>query len=513
MGFFDRFRRRAPWTLDGIPRPWGKRKSIYGVLRDHTDPSSARLPDEKEASADELQFAPGAADGIFGHHVALSDQTVRANEIVFALEAACVDAKRINEVYEAVVKPNAVVLGVLDDLSDAIRKHGRLVPERVHAIARLLATEAADREAVKLGMALLGLFDSTDDRDVLITLGSHDELTLFAVVALINQEDDAELTIWELAKKVDGWGRIHAVERLADAKRPEVRAWMLREGFRNAVMNEYLAYTCAVAGRLHEALVDPDEALLRGATGILSALAAGPGPAKGLADWKDAPVAIERWLGHVEKLPLDLETLGALDMLRDHDDVAEPLRARITRLASSDAAAALVTEGLAAEDDVTFFRADTAARRRGVDTFDAHEVRLARGKGGSWFELMHQAKPDTIDRALKLAEAQIDLDKITTGAAKSLGIGREFAPHRDLDFVVQELARFPGKGEAFVRAALRSPVIRNRNMALRVLAAWKKGSWSPDLEDAAKHAADIEPDSSVGETFERVLAGKPYDPS
>ena len=66
--------------------------------------------------------------------------------------------------------------------------------------------------------------------------------------------------IWKLAKAVHGWGRIHAVNYLADLTiTPEIKDWMLREGFRNRVLNEYLAYSCATAGELKQALCRSDD--------------------------------------------------------------------------------------------------------------------------------------------------------------------------------------------------------------------------------------------------------------
>jgi hypothetical protein len=44
-----------------------------------------------------------------------------------------------------------------------------------------------------------------------------------------------------------------------------------------------------------------------------------------------------------------------------------------------------------------------------------------------------------------------------------------------LDFILQDLRRFPGKGRPLIRAGLQSPVVRNRNMTVRALAAWGRG--------------------------------------
>jgi len=57
-----------------------------------------------------------------------------------------------------------------------------------------------------------------------------------------------------MAKHVTGWGRVHLVERLAKTEDAEIKEWLLREGFRNSVMYEYLAYIAATTGGLNDAL-------------------------------------------------------------------------------------------------------------------------------------------------------------------------------------------------------------------------------------------------------------------
>jgi hypothetical protein len=56
--------------------------------------------------------------------------------------------------------------------------------------------------------------------------------------------------LWSLACSVDGWGRIHTVERLRNAGDEETQTGSFAGGFRNKVMNEYLAYIAATTGRL-----------------------------------------------------------------------------------------------------------------------------------------------------------------------------------------------------------------------------------------------------------------------
>jgi hypothetical protein len=112
----------------------------------------------------------------------------------------------------------------------------------------------------------------------------------------MNTQPDRQRAAYELAQRVKGWGRIHAVERLKGCDDPEIKAWLLREGFRNGVMNEYLAHLAATTGDLYPALLEPDvdEALLDGAGGILAALALG-GPAQDMTDYDDAVPAMHRY--------------------------------------------------------------------------------------------------------------------------------------------------------------------------------------------------------------------------
>ena len=151
------------------------------------------------------------------------------------------------------------------------------------------------------------------DRPTLEALGAHEEFTLFVAVALANLHA-GEHALWELAKRVDGWGRIQLVYRMTETKDPEIRAWMLRDGFRNSVMDEYLAYTCAVAGGLLEALAPDhiDDALFDGASDIIAALARG-GPAEDLFALPDREATVARWLDHVEARRLTMHVIGALD--------------------------------------------------------------------------------------------------------------------------------------------------------------------------------------------------------
>ena len=56
--------------------------------------------------------------------------------------------------------------------------------------------------------------------------------------------DNSNELIFELAKKLHGWGRIHAVKMLKPEDNDEMKEWLWLEGWKNNVMPEYSAYEC-----------------------------------------------------------------------------------------------------------------------------------------------------------------------------------------------------------------------------------------------------------------------------
>lgn len=82
-----------------------------------------------------------------------------------------------------------------------------------------------------------------------------------------------------------------------------------------------------------------------------------------------------------------------------------------------------------------------------------------------------------VDAVVSLAEQVLTLNEIAIGPSSELGLGKKYEAHSSLGFVVQELSCFPGIGYRLIEVALKSPVIPNRNTALRTLAKWGRAEW------------------------------------
>lgn len=520
--------------------PWDRGPSILEHVRSHVaadgpglSEGGDTLPDEERiAEGSKIRWAAGAMDGVATHHMGAGGDDEAARKTVGLVVAYCRQPTAANQaaVYRHVVAEH--VVSIIDPVVEALVNEPDIGHDRLYELARSFVTEAPDREPVKFGIALLGLFRQPDDLELFQTLGRHDEFTLFCAVALANASEDPDEALWALARNVTGWGRIHAVERLAQTSNPEIKRWLLREGFRNSVMDEYLAGTCARAGGLLAALSEDrvDRDLLTAAGEILQALISG-GPAEGIDDYEDARPVVEAYLGHMATSAETVEDFLHLQAIRgflDEDDsrwtsrydagwtaeLRDRLRSACEAILDRPEWEDRVRAKLDSGDEGEFAQADQAARALGIDTWDLHWRRLQEepGSPGRWYHVMGLCDEARIGEVIRFAEANLDLAGIATGAGDELGLGPGFEPHSCLGFVLQELRRFPGQGAALIEAGLKSPVVRNRNMAVAALAAWPRGERRGGLLESLERAAESEPNEGVRDRMSKALNGETLDP-
>ncbi|MGK8506762.1 hypothetical protein ACRS5S_01485 [Nocardia asiatica] len=479
----------GPWPRDGYP-----------------------LPDEPSETG-ETGLPSVVYDGVTTHHFGARAHPVTdlADRILADLD----DPARLLEHFAG-----SIAVRIADDLVAELRSRD-LPSEKLYRAARFVTENATKREVAKLGIALLGMCGDQRDRELLQLLGSLEEFALFAVVALMNTQPDPQRAVFELAQRLHGWGRIHAVERLEGCADPDVKAWLLRGGFRNGVMNEYLAHIAATTGGLYEALLadEVDDALLDGAAGILEALAIG-GPAKEMRDYDDAIPAMHRFAELVARSAPTLGRLAAALTLRrlvsandlDWPD-GEParLRARYEALTAQQRWRDLVTAELAPRDGATdpqipgerrsnaFEVALSCAGRLGMDALPNALARLRSDPENAyvWQWAMRHADQSTVGQVVDLAEQLLPLDQLADGPTEALGLGPDYRADMVLEIVVWQLRGHPGTGRALLPVALGNRVVRCRRGALTVLADWPPEARPPEARGWVAAAAEREPDPEL----------------
>jgi hypothetical protein len=492
-------------------------------------PGGEDLPDEEPSSSNDVRWSPGALGTARTHHsgTALHDEAAKAlSGLVIPMLKDGYQTEQFIELCELAGTQD--LISAVDGVLEAVRVSGVSL-NRVRELGQRLARQGCHRGPVKLGVGLLGLLPGNPERELLLTLGRHEEFTLYSAVAISNAEpaDSKDQVLLSLAGSVNGWGRIHAVERLAGSADPDVQTWMLREGYRNKVMIEHTAYTAATTGKLAEALADPaaDDELIDAAGEILSALAKqGPGP--GIDEYTDGPAAVERFLGHVERSNLRLSHFTAVLDIKDYLDrelrkpragwpgarawtagACEELSERCARITRKDGWVPLAHLGLLTENAQEFHHAERTATALGMDTFPARWQRLKDNPAnGTWSAVLKDIDPAQLTEVLDLARDSLPLALLGSGP-RDENAGREhFRAHAGLGAIVATLAGFPGRGADLVETCLLSSLIRNRIIALDTLVAWTPAAWPPTTRTALRLARTLEPDESLHERMSSVLA-------
>ncbi|WP_426211405.1 hypothetical protein [Massilia sp. TWP1-3-3] len=415
-------------------------------------------------------------------------------------------APHLDTLYQALLSaPDEMLAG---DVLTRLDKTGA-DPARMALLARWLARKAPDAMPVKIAIAVLGRYGNASDADLLMTLGLHEAFTQLCAIALCQLlgPEQSQTAMWNLARRVRGWGRIHVVRKLAGTQCPEIQQWLLRDGYKNTRMSASLAYLCATGGNLLEALKAPapDERLLLGAGEILQILCEGrEGPDKTMADYADGAAATLAYLHCVQRqrpqqlqVAATVRAIAAMDSDGWDDAQLRHVRHLAGQVLAMDDWPALVRDKLRSGTDDQFELAAQLAPDFRVDPWDFHFAKQQRRERSQWFGLTSTTDPARVERYVALALEQLDLaaeqgphDAETRSAINWLAIG---------------LRKFSGKGWPILRAALSGDDRANKSNAVDTLARWRSVHWHAQAEDVLERAWCSEAQGELKQQMEALL--------
>ncbi|MDO6518530.1 hypothetical protein [Zobellia uliginosa] len=516
--------------------PWKDYSSIFKHIKNNIDSTGKlsdngdKLPDDSRRFKEgELKWVSGGMDGAFGHHGGSNQKTI--NKVAKLTKKISTNGKLEDkiELYNLLIEDN--LMDFIDPTLEKIVNLNVHSEPHLHNWAKWLAFESPDRGAVKFGIALLGLIRDKEDLNKLLILGKHEEFTLFVAVAITNTFEKPETYLWELAKHVDGWGKISLVERLSETENPEIKKWMIYEGYKNNIMYEYLAYICATTGDLKTELSKNtnDTELIKSSGELIEALING-GPAEDISVYTDAGSVVKLYLGQTIGKVYTLDQFLILNTIKSYlsdkdtgwtklsdngwtDDLRANLLIDIDKELSLPIWMDLVNEKKNTNDNVEFWQVDRAASILNIDMWEIHWQRLINNptESGLWFNVMKNANDERIDQIIELAMTKIDLERISTGAEDNMGLGEEYQLHSCLDFIIQDLDKFSGKGNKLILTALKSPVVRNRNMAIKALNAWDRTYINDEIKESIIVAEKVEPNEDTKRNLNKLINGQPID--
>ena len=225
-------------------------QSIYdlicaGRVGDSVLPSEFSLPPEAGEAEQGIAFADGALDGITMFHSApealTEDARQRMGELILA--AGTGRFAEAEAGFQAFCKAHRVIT-IIDELQRFIVDHeDDLDFDKLYAFAVHLLLESKAKECVKVGLSILEVFETWDNEALagaIRRIGLSDEFTLFSLFCM-QHWPAADAEIFELAKRVRGWGRVHCVAFI-ETEDPEIKEWLLLNGVDNDVLPAYTAW-------------------------------------------------------------------------------------------------------------------------------------------------------------------------------------------------------------------------------------------------------------------------------
>lgn len=256
--------------LDGKP----SYLSIIAKAKDKTGylPRGFRLPDP--FVLDGKAFPDGMTDGAFLFHIekdTVDDKTLTSilrNIAKYKYREATTALLELFKDYFA--------LGIIDDARDKILENPKEYDSNafyLYAVKGILG--GTDKEIVKFCLGLLSLFDEPAIgilHNAIETLALNDEFTLFCIVGNIEKWQGGNKKVFELAKHLTGWGRIHAISHL-EPETAEIQEWLLADGIHNDISPAYSALDCYKKCGLDKRLPNPmSEKEFKGAGAIVGGL-------------------------------------------------------------------------------------------------------------------------------------------------------------------------------------------------------------------------------------------------
>ena len=477
-------------------------------------PDDFILPEEGFDGDPRMKMAPGAMDGLCIYHMvrkALSDED--RNAVAEAIQAASSGSDNAYELFKKLGEKHRAI-EIIDDMQSCIRKDAESLNqgELLRFAFEDLILGGTDSECVKFGLVITELYGELNDqlKRVFREVGLCDEFTIFSVFNMQTWKNGNE-EIFALAKRVDGWGKIHAVERL-EPETQEIKDWILYEGVDNRVTPQYLALTCMVKSGAAERLKGhPTKEELSAISHILSFLF-DEGPVWGISQLPDAKEVLANYLKCAEQQDLDVEDYETVLDIRDYSagkaeypDIAQ----RADLILGSDPCAACITEAIQEGKGVRL------AQELGIPYKAQLLALMARDFRGACYWCNTLMKdPDYVDPVLSIYRKEVPPEIIEQDPSNEYEFGEEYEVYRQIAFMLQNLSEYPGSGTDYLMKTISAPTTRCRVQTIRTLKSWIKKagmpleSCYPALYERLKAAYEMERSDKLKADIETILNGE-----
>ena len=293
--------------------------SIYELIKNSIQnngelPENFKLP-PKDPNG--VPWADGAMDGVYIYHTVGNEEDIEPlKNIVFQIsegkfEEAETNLDKLD--FSMVSRTNSL-------LSWIIQEQKQINIDNLCEFTISQLSTSKNIEVIKFCLCVLEIIKLETEKDTIEKvkiLALSDEFTLYCLNILKNLKNSNE-EIFEIAKKVKGWGRIYSVKYLK-VTNDEIKEWILEEGCHNYIIPAYTAYTCAKKINLVEILNEDkiSNKKFNDISYLMNALL-DEEAITGISNLEDRELLIERYLEKAKTLASTEEDYYAVITLKEY---------------------------------------------------------------------------------------------------------------------------------------------------------------------------------------------------
>lgn len=482
-------------------------KSLYEVIKESIKdgelPDTFSLPKDGDDDPNKIKWADGALDGVGIFHMGqpeVSDDLVKTIADAFSMLPDNNKAMARMRDFFAKIPP---VRGIDDIQRYIINNTQTLDANQVYSLA-IDCVFSSEVDMVKLGMLIIEIFNEPDERikEIIRTLGLSDEFTIFSVFNMMTWENGNQ-EIFELAKKVHGWGRIHSVERL-NPETQEIKDWLLAEGINNDVVRDYSALEVfekvGIASLLKSQITDTQ---LNQIANVLDSMFE-EGPVRGISALpeNDAKDLIGDYIKQAEKHTLSLDICNLLLTIAD-DERFEEYAEQCNAILNSSKSKEMIDKELENGNAINLAKATGIPYKEKIFAHMKSDFDKGFGNCGALLDDDHYR-----EQVIDIFRKSLPIVRMTGEPTTAGGYFEKYADYNKLAYLIQFLNEYPMCGSDLIIVALNMPIVQCRTQAIRTISEWCKTKdcslldLSNDLYQAVEHLKSVEVDDRVKKMIE-----------
>ena len=293
--------------------------SIYELIKNSIQ-SNGELPEDFRLPLKDpngVPWADGAMDGVYIYHTVGNEEDIEPlKNIVFQISEG-----KFEEAQNNLENLDFFMVSRRDPLLNwIIQEKEKINANNLYEFASSQLVTTKNIEVIKFCLSILAIMNVETDEETIEKvkiLALSDEFTLYCLNIFVKLENSNE-EIFEIAKKVKGWGRVHSIGYL-EATNDEIKEWILEEGCHNNVLPAYTAYTCAKKINLIEILNEEkiSSKKFNDISYLMNALL-DEGPVMGISTLENKETLIERYLEKAKYLSSTEEDYRAVITLKEY---------------------------------------------------------------------------------------------------------------------------------------------------------------------------------------------------